>query len=111
MNMDNRVIPKEPFVSMEDDDMIICRCEEITKGEIRRAVYEGMHTVEELRRYIRNGMGLCQGKTCGRLVKRIVAAELNVPVQEVKSATVRNPMRPTEISILAKDGGNLDESV
>ena len=29
------------FVPAPDDDMLICRCEEITKGEIRKAVYEG----------------------------------------------------------------------
>ena len=32
------------FVPHDDDDMIICRCEEITRGEIRRAVHDGMFT-------------------------------------------------------------------
>ena len=40
-----------PFVPAEDDDMIICRCEEITKGEIRKAVHEGMYTLNEVRRF------------------------------------------------------------
>jgi len=44
-----------------DDDMIICRCEEITKGEIRRAVHDGMFTITEIRRYLRTSMGLCSG--------------------------------------------------
>ena len=39
------------FVPALDDDMIICRCEEITKGEIRRAVHDGMFTLTEIRRY------------------------------------------------------------
>lgn len=34
-----RAAQTEPFIEREDDDMIICRCEEITKGEIRRAEY------------------------------------------------------------------------
>ena len=38
-----RVANPEPFVEREDDDMIICRCEEITKGEIRLAVYEMLY--------------------------------------------------------------------
>ena len=42
-----------PFVPAGDDDMVICRCEEITKGEIRKAVHEGMYTITELRRYLR----------------------------------------------------------
>ena len=51
-----RVANPEPFVEREDDDMIICRCEEITKGEIRRAVYDGMRTTNEVKRYLRSGM-------------------------------------------------------
>ena len=40
-----------PFVPAPDDDMLICRCEEITKGEIRQAVHDGMWTMTEIRRY------------------------------------------------------------
>ena len=58
-----------PFVPGPDDDMIICRCEEVTKGEIRKAVHDGMFTLTEIRRYLRTGMGLCQGQTCAKLVK------------------------------------------
>ena len=57
-----RVANPEPFVAKDDDDMIICRCEEITKGEIRKAVYDGMRTTNEVKRYLRAGMGLCQGR-------------------------------------------------
>ena len=63
-----------PFVPAPDDDMLICRCEEVTKGEIRKAVHEGMWTITEIRRYLRTGMGLCQGQTCAKLVKGIVAS-------------------------------------
>ena len=65
-----------PFVPGADDGLLVCRCEEVTKGEIRKAVHEGIFTIEEMRRYLRNGMGLCQGQTCSRLVKSIMAAEL-----------------------------------
>ena len=94
------------FVPAPDDGVIICRCEEITKGEIRRAVHEGMFTIAEIRRYLRCGMGLCQGQTCGRLVKGIVARELKVPSSALVPALARVPMRPTEMAILAKDGGD-----
>lgn len=94
------------FVPQPDDDILICRCEEVTKGEIRRAIHSGMITIEEMRRFLRNGMGLCQGQTCGRLVKSIMAKELNVAPDEIEPATSRAPMRPMEMEILAKDGGN-----
>ena len=94
-----------PFVPGPDDDMLICRCEEITKGEIRRAVHDGMWTLTEIRRYLRTGMGLCQGQTCSKLVKGIVARELGVAPSEVEPASSRAPMRPIEMEILAEDGG------
>lgn len=91
------------FIPQPDDDRIICRCEEITKGEIRRAVHEGMWTLTEIRRYLRTGMGLCQGQTCAKLVKAIVARELQVSPAELEPATSRVPMRPIEMKIFAKE--------
>ncbi len=99
----NRSYDLGEYIPAEDDDMIICRCEEVTKGEIRRAIYDGMFTMAELRRYLRNGMGLCQGQTCGRLVKSILAKELGVSPQELEPATSRAPMRPTEMCVLSNE--------
>lgn len=63
-----------PFVEGADDSLLVCRCEEVTKGQIRKAVHEGIFTLEEMRRYLRSGMGLCQGQTCGKMVKSIIAS-------------------------------------
>jgi bacterioferritin-associated ferredoxin len=83
--------------------MIICRCEEITKGEIRKAVHDGMFTLTEIRRYLRTGMGLCQGQTCGRLIKGIVARELEVSPLDLEPAVSRAPMRPLEMKVLGNE--------
>ena len=91
------------FVPAPDDDMLICRCEEITKGEIRKAVHDGMFTLTEIRRYLRTGMGLCQGQTCSKLVKSIVARELKVSPAELEPATSRVSMRPIEMHIFANE--------
>lgn len=98
-----------PFVEESDDNLLVCRCEEVTKGQIRKAVHEGIFTMEEMRRYLRSGMGLCQGQTCGKLVKGIIARELKVSPIEVVPASSRAPMRPIEMCILAEDGGDDDE--
>lgn len=92
------------YIPEPDDDRIICRCEEVTKGEIRRAVYDGMFTITEIRRYLRCGMGLCQGQTCAKLVKGIVARELKISPTLLEPATSRAPMRPLEMKIYAKEG-------
>ena len=83
--------------------MLICRCEEITKGEIRQAVHDGMWTITEIRRYLRCGMGLCQGQTCAKLVKSIVARELKVSPAQLEPATARSPMRPIEMRVFANE--------
>ena len=99
----NRVKQYLDFVSLPDDDMIICRCEEITKGEIRRAVYDGMQTMSEVKRYLRAGMGLCQGQTCSRLVRGIIAKELGVPATSIEFSTPRPPSRPVTMNTYAND--------
>ena len=92
-----------PLIPQPDDDMIICRCEEVTKGEIRKAVHDGMFTLTEIRRYLRTGMGLCQGQTCSKLVKSIVAKELGLTPGDIEPAVSRAPMRPIEMKILGND--------
>lgn len=44
-----RRLSAEPFKSEHDDDLIVCRCEEVTKGELRRAVHEGLYRFPEVR--------------------------------------------------------------
>ena len=55
-----------PYVPEADDDLLVCRCEEVSKGEIRKAVHEGITTIEELRRFLRCGMWRRHGRRCVR---------------------------------------------
>ena len=102
-NIFDRSVDLGEFVPQPDDDMIVCRCEEVTKGQIRQAVHDGMFTITEIRRYLRTGMGLCQGQTCAKLVKRIVANELKVSMDVLEPASSRAPMRPSEMEVFARE--------
>ena len=96
--------PVEPEGPL-DDDVIVCRCEEITAGEIRKAIREyHATTVTEVKRRVRAGMGLCQGRTCGKLVSRIIAEETGKQMSEIKGSTDRPPVRPVTFGELAEDG-------
>jgi NAD(P)H-nitrite reductase large subunit len=86
-----------------DDHLIICRCEEITKGEIRKAIYDGMNTLTELRRFLRTGMGPCQGQSCGKIIQGILARELKVSPLELEPAMSRAPMRPTTMKVFGNE--------
>ena len=84
------------------DDVVICRCEEVTRGEIKDVIRNGMKTLSGVKRVTRAGMGLCQGQTCERLVSQLVASELGLPPAEVEPTTARAPVRPIPLSVFAK---------
>ena len=54
-----------------EDHVIICRCEEITYGEIKQAIRDGATTLDGIKRVTRAGKGLCQGRTCRTLITQI----------------------------------------
>jgi len=102
-NYNDRLTSVGAFVPAPGDDTIICRCEEVSQGEIRKAVYQGFFHLTEIKRYLRTGMGLCQGSRCGNLVRGIVARELGVPPKSIDPPSMRTPMRPTAMQILANE--------
>lgn len=88
--------------------MIICRCEEITEEEIISAIHDGATTVDDVKRYVHAGTGLCQGKTCGKLISCILARELSI--QPPESGNPRPPVRPVRIGdFLNIPEGDLEE--
>lgn len=82
-----------------EDDLIVCRCEEITVKEIKKAIREGATTVEGIKKRTRAGMGLCQGRTCSKLVARILAQMTGQRADEIKDDTVRMPIKPVSFDI------------
>jgi len=85
----------------KDDDIMICRCEEITLSEIKQAIKEGARDVTGIKRRTRAGMGLCQGRTCEKLVQQIIIKEeLGKKVEEIGTSTFRPPVRPVTFGTL-----------
>jgi NAD(P)H-nitrite reductase large subunit len=80
-----------------NDDMIICRCEEITLGEVMKAISEGAHDLDSVKRMTRAGMGLCQNKTCFNLVARLISQQTGKPLAELTPFTARPPVRPVPV--------------
>jgi NAD(P)H-nitrite reductase large subunit len=85
---------------MSDDEVLVCRCEEVTRKELREAIKNGGIDMDKLKRMTRAGMGLCQGRTCRKTVMQILAEELGVSVEELEVATFRAPLRPLEMKVL-----------
>lgn len=72
-----------------DYGVIICRCEEISKGEIIDALNSpiSVPTVDGIKKRIRPGMGRCQGGFCMPLVSQIISEHENISIHEVKKSS------------------------
>lgn len=88
----NKMSPEErakKIAENPDYGVIICRCEEISKGEIIDALERPLcpPTVDAIKKRIRPGMGRCQGGFCSPLVTKIIAEHEGIPLSEVKKAS------------------------
>jgi glycerol-3-phosphate dehydrogenase len=68
-----------------DYGIILCRCEEVSRGEILDSLRRPVpcDTVDGVKRRVRPGMGRCQGGFCGPLVLKLIAEEKNIPLEQV----------------------------
>ena len=75
------------------EETIICRCEEVTRGQICTSIDElGAQSARTAKLFTRAGMGLCQGRVCGRNVSEIVADHLGQKVSD--SERIAGSQRP-----------------
>ncbi|MFW6266486.1 MAG: (2Fe-2S)-binding protein [Halanaerobiales bacterium] len=89
-----------------DDSTIICRCEDITLGELRQMIKEGFTTLDEIKRISRLGMGPCRGSTCLTLAAREIARLTDKKIEDIKMPTNRPPLSGIKLSELA---GEVDD--
>ena len=85
------------------DDTIICRCEEITAGEIRQIIADGAIGKQEIKRLTRAGMGSCQGRMCESTIAEMISIETKRPVEEMGWFSPRPPVKPLPLRILAAE--------
>ena len=82
---------------------VICRCEEIEIDEIRKWIAAGYTEFDELKRILRVGMGPCQGRGCRDIIIREISKATGKPVSEIAPGTMRPPVKPIKLSLLAED--------
>ncbi len=99
--------PGPGLYTLADDDTVICRCEGVTLGDIRRVVRDGALTVNEVKGLTRAGMGDCQGRVCEALIAGIIAIETagraddSAALQAAGRFTARAPQHPISVADLA----------
>ncbi len=75
-----------------DYGIMICRCEEISKGEILDALNSPCcpQTVDAVKKRVRPGMGRCQGGFCSPLVVQIIAEKNHISPEQVMKSSVES---------------------
>lgn len=81
-------------VASVPETAIVCRCEDISRGDIQAAADAGARDVNQLKHFTRTGMGPCQGRMCGEIAASLLANYLGVERPSVGSFTARPPLRP-----------------
>ena len=83
------------------DDVIVCRCEEVSAGEIRRIARLDCTGPNQMKAFSRCGMGPCQGRWCGATVGELLAEVQQRPHREIGYYRIRAPIKPVTIDELA----------
>mgnify|MGYP004447941417 FL=1 len=81
----------------------ICRCQEITYGDVLNAIKDGALTVAGVKKRVGSGMGLCQGKYCEALVANIISEQTGIPLEDILPDTRRAPARPVDVTAFLED--------
>ncbi|HOG17334.1 MAG TPA: (2Fe-2S)-binding protein, partial [Syntrophales bacterium] len=69
---------------------VVCRCEEVTEGEIVEAVRRGARTVDGVKMRTRASMGRCQGNFCSAKIAAILAREMKQPIEAITKKGTRS---------------------
>lgn len=86
------------LVAAIGDDEMVCRCEGLTAGTLRRAALErDARDMNRLKALTRCGMGRCQGRVCGQAAAEIVAGALGVQVDAVGRLRGNPPVKPIAV--------------
>jgi bacterioferritin-associated ferredoxin len=94
--------PPPELHALATDDTVLCRCEEVTAGEVRAAVQAGITELNALKTCTRAGQGFCQGRICGPLLADFVAREAGCGAADVGAYTVRPPVKPVPLEVIAE---------
>lgn len=90
-------------MSQKTDDIVVCRCEEVTLGEIRQWIALGYQEIDELKRILRVGMGACQGRGCRDIILKEIALATGKRVGELNPGSFRPLVKPVKLGAIAED--------
>jgi len=90
----------------DQDQVIVCRCEDITLGEIRELINKGYTTIDEIKRISRCCFGPCQGNSCMQLLMAELTRQTGKNIKDIKMPTFRPPTQNIKLGVLARGEEN-----
>jgi NAD(P)H-nitrite reductase large subunit len=87
---------------MVHEKMIICRCEEVTLGDLTKTIKQHLCSPRELKLRTRAGMGCCGGRTCRMLIDTIFEKYSGQPLPHHIPLKYQPPVRPVSFGDLGK---------
>lgn len=85
-----------------DRETIVCRCEEVTVDQIKKALESGLLNPNQVKAQTRCGMGPCQGRMCGLPLSEIIADYGKVNIADLDYFRIRPPVKPITLEQLSK---------
>lgn len=80
------------WAGREEGTTLVCRCEEVPLGEVRRAISDGAHTARAVKGLTRTGMGRCQGAVCSPVVRSALLAAGHLDTGDLESRPLADPI-------------------
>ena len=94
--------PSRAFLAPADADTIACRCEEVTVGQIRETTrLLGVVGPNQMKAFLRCGMGPCQGRLCGPTVYEVMSETRGVSMPDIGTYRLRPPFKPVTVAEIA----------
>jgi NADPH-dependent 2,4-dienoyl-CoA reductase/sulfur reductase-like enzyme len=84
-----------------EGDTLACRCEEVSAARILEAARLGCPGPNQLKAYLRCGMGPCQGRLCGLTVSELLAEAHGTTPGEIGHYRLRPPVKPVTLAEIA----------
>lgn len=96
-----RLYRPSPAILAPRDAVIACRCEEVRCGEIRESLAAGSAGPNQIKAFLRCGMGPCQGRICGPTIHALTAEMRGCDPATAGWLSIRPPLRPVTLAEFA----------
>lgn len=93
-----RALPDGDWLDDIDPDTIVCRCEEVSARSVPKAVESGAWNLRSIKALTRAGMGYCQGRTCGPILRQYATRLVSRDVGWLDNRLIGTPVSLAELS-------------